>query len=365
MTSPPSQSAEPWTGRGSTSIIPPPDYWAHLIGVASAAQIEQLQDLSDRRLTEFTPSDLAPPKDTALELLARVAADGWLSQEQRQRCPNCDFELDKEQAGLPTCPSCDEGYSQHGGLTTETVYVRRLPWSRSVDWVVAIHGMNTHGAWQEEFSWHLATTWGRSVPVAIYKYGILRVGVISARRRRKLQNELRNKLAVLRDQAHAHGFSGKPDVIAHSFGTWLLGHLIENELTRKPDGQLRFGRIILTGSILAPDFDWKRLTDSELVEDVLNHSASKDRIVPLARFAIRDSGPSGRRGFEGDQIINVRTEGCGHSDLFSIDKCIEGGKCCQRCTGAANEVRHLDYFYKRYWRPFLTLPSQELRQLMG
>jgi hypothetical protein len=39
------------------------------------------------------------------------------------------------------------------------------------------------------------------------------------------------------------------------------------------------------------------------------------------------------------------------------------GKCCQHCTGAPDEIRHLEHFYKRYWRPFLTLPRQELRQL--
>jgi hypothetical protein len=133
-------------------------------------------------------------------------------------------------------------------------------------------------------------------------------------------------------------------------------------LIREPEEQLRFGRIILTGCILPPGFDWKRITDAGLVEDVLNHTANKDRIVPLARLAIRDSGPSGRRGFDGEQVINLCAEGCGHSDLFSIEKCLASGKCCQRCTGAPGETRHLEHFYTQYWRPFLTLPSQELRR---
>jgi len=33
---------------------------------------------------------------------------------------------------------------------------------------------------------------------------------------------------------------------------------------------------------------------------------------------IWDSGPSGRRGFDRDQVLNLRAEGYGHSDLFSI-----------------------------------------------
>lgn len=187
-------------------------------------------------------------------------------------------------------------------------------------------------------------------------------------RRRKLQHDLRDKLAALRDEAHAQGFSGKPDVIAHSFGTWLFGHLLEDELTRRPEERLRFGRIILTGCVLRPDFDWKKLKDAELVDDVLNHYGSKDPIVPLAHATIWDSGPSGRRGFDGDQVLNVRAEGCGHSDLFKIDKCVvyskdKGVVHAQRfqdCTGNGSAITHLEDSYKRYWRPFLTLPRHEL-----
>jgi hypothetical protein len=182
-------------------------------------------------------------------------------------------------------------------------------------------------------------------------------------RRRKLQHDLRDKLAALRDAANAQGFTGKPDVIAHSFGTWLFGHLLKDELARRPEEQLRFGRLILTGCVLRPDFDWKRIKEAGLVDDVLNHYGSKDPIVPLAHFAIWDSGPSGRRGFDGDQVLNLRAEGYGHSDLFSIEKCVVNGERLKDCTGAANEMSHLEHTYKRYWRPFLTLPRGELDRL--
>lgn len=342
------------------STVPPADYWEYLAGMMSRPHVEQLKVLSDERVNEFTPSDLPPPERTAVELLDRVAADGWLKRDQRPKCPKCDLALTKEAAAQTVCPACSESYSRHGGITMETVYVRKLAPSRDVDWVVAIHGMNTAGAWQEAFSWHLGTTWGRSVPVAVYKYGFVIAGVIMAWRRRKLHNNLRDKLAALRDEAHAQGFTGKPDVVAHSFGTWLFGHLLMHELTRAPEEQLRFGRIILTGCILRPDFDWKKIKDAKLVDDVLNHYGSRDLIVPLAHATIRDSGPSGRRGFDGNQVLNIRAEGCGHSDLFSIDKFFVNGKRFQDCTGSACEISHLEHSYKRYWRPFLTIPREEL-----
>lgn len=349
-----------WIGRGTTSIVPPVDYWAYLAGKLPGQQLEKLRLLSNERLSEFIPRALPPPENSAVELLDLVAADGWLERVKRQRCPSCDFELSLEQAALSVCPECNEAYGQHGGVTTETIYIRHLAPTRDVDWVVAIHGMNTTGAWQEVFSWHLATTWGRSVPVAVYKYGIVIAGVIMAWRRRKLQRDLRAKLAALRNEAQAQGFFGKPDVIAHSFGTWLFGHLLESELKRMPEERLRFGRIILTGCVLRPDFDWKKIKDAGLVDDVLNHYGSKDSIVPMAHMTIWNSGPSGKRGFDGDQVLNVRAEGFGHSDLFSIEKCVVNGTCFQHCAGDAGELSHLEYAYKRYWRPFLTLPREEL-----
>jgi hypothetical protein len=346
---------------GTTSSLPPPEYWKQL-AASTPEQRERLHALSDQRLNEFRASSLPPPIATAETLLETVAADGWLSPQQRLYCPLCEHPLDDREALNPVCPNCDAVFGEHGGVAAETVYVRHLPSVRTVDWVVAIHGMNTRGEWQEEFTWHFATTWGRSVPVAIYKYGTLRAGVLSPRHRQQLREQLRAKLLVLQAGARAHGFLGNPDVVAHSFGTWLLGHLLESELDRDPGERLSFGRLILLGSILPRDFDWVELQQAGVVEDVLNHCASEDKIVGLARFGIAGSGPSGRVGFTGEGAINVLSAGCRHSDLLSIDTCASDGRCCE-CTGAAMEAHALEHFYARYWRPFLTLPKTELRSL--
>lgn len=366
QSSPGKAEAGTFVGLGSTSILPPADYWESLAGVANKDQIEVLRRQSDKRLGEFIPDSLPPPGPAATELLERVAADGWLQPEKRRRCCNCDFELDPDQAAQLQCPECEQVFDQCGGVLVETVYVRHLAPSRNVEWVVAIHGMNTRGAWQEAFSWLLATTWGRSVPVAIYKYGKVITGVLLAFRRRKLQRTLRERLVGLRDEARAQGFTGKPDVIAHSFGTWLLGHLLEDELDRDADERLHFGRIILTGCVLPPDFDWKAIQGAKLAEEVLNHYGTRDRVVPLAHATIWDSGPSGRRGFDssgdsGGQVYNVRAEQFGHSDLFSIDKYVVNGQPFQK--NKEGGTRHLDDSYQRAWRPFLTLPSVELGRL--
>jgi hypothetical protein len=332
-----------WHNSGSTSVVPPSEYWTLVAANMPGPQVERLRELSDLRLNEFAPEDLPLPRATALVLLDRVAADGWLQRVERRRCPKCNYDLTTNEPSQVECPNCHVAYADHGGVISEIVFTRNLAIIRSVDWVVAIHGMNTAGSWQEVFSWRFSTTWGRSVPVAVYKYGIITAGVILPCRRRQLQDQLRSKLAALRDEARLRGFSGNPDIIAHSFGTWLLGHIILEELQRKPPEQLRFGRIILTGCVLRPDFDWATPRREGLVEDVLNHYGTRDNIVPLAHVTIWDSGPSGRRGFDGTQVLNVRADGSGHSDLLDIS--------------------NLPDSYQSYWRPFLTLPRSEFNRI--
>jgi hypothetical protein len=361
MTSVPSSGV--WNGKASTSTLPPASYWAHLAVTMPVLLVDALQKKSDLRLNEFNSVDLPLPRAGATALLERVANDGWLERRQRPRCPACKEVLSDEETAESACPRCNEPFSDHGGVSFEIIYVRKLSQGRDVDWVVAIHGMNTRGAWQEAFNWHFSTTWGQAVPVEIYKYGLVISGVIMFWRRRKLRNNLRQKLAVRFDEANRQGLAGKPDVIAHSFGTWLFGHLLEKELKRSPEERLKFGRIILTGCVLRPDFAWKSFKDAGLVDDVLNHCGTKDPVVPMAHATILDSGPSGRRGFDGNQIINVRAVGFGHSDLFSIEKFVVNGKFFQKPTGAAGEMNHLEYAYNRYWKPFLTLPGAELDAL--
>ncbi len=360
MTMPQSQAA---TGIGSTSFVPAEDYWTSLAQQLPDHPVGELRVKSNTRQNAFRPSDLPPPPLAAEVLLDRVAADGWIVKQIRRECPNCEFELFEADVAALVCPNCEEEYADHDGVVETVVYVRDVT-TRQVDWVVAIHGMNTRGAWQEEFSWYFGTTWGRSVPVSVYKYGKVITGLLLTWKRRKLQQKLRARLAALRDQAEGQGFTGRPDVIAHSFGTWLLGHVLLAELQRPEEERLRLGRLILAGCVLRPDFNWKAVKDAGLVDEVLCHYGTKDIVVPLAHFTIWHSGPSGRRGFDGDQVINVTAEGYGHSDLMSTDKCVIDGTHGQKCKAVnAERTTHLDHTYRTYWRPFLTRPATELAQL--
>jgi len=216
------------------------------------------------------------------------------------------------------------------------------PTRRTMGWLLLVHGMNTRGSWQQSLAFDVGLWSGTAVPTYVHKYGHIIVGVVLPWRRRKLKRTLKDRVDKLGAKAARQNLPAAPDVIAHSFGTWMLGHVLIDQLAKGPPYELQVGRVILTGSILRPDFPWTHLQDAGLCGDVLNHFAPSDRVVPLARWTISDSGPSGTRGFDlpaapcGDlAVINVSAP-FGHSAALS-DR--------QR---AAN--------YEKTWRPFLTNP---------
>lgn len=264
--------------------------------------------------------------DRAREVLEHLVQADVLTKAERTACPQCQQPLS---TGDEQCPRCQ--LDLVGLELSVTVSYRRVTArGRDVPWMVLIHGMNTRGAWQEEFSWRAAVLHGRSIPVFSYKYGVLRPGVCFASRRNRLVQrtiEMIRELAGDVEQVH---LGTRPDVIAHSFGTWLIAHALLEDPT------LAIGRLILTGSILPCDFEWNRVSGQHL--GVLNHCAEKDRVVRFARFFIADSGPSGVGGFSDDEICQVTTEAWGHRDYFK-------------------SKANLQRAFETVWTPFLTAPD--------
>jgi len=239
------------------------------------------------------------------------------------------MDLTDDETQSEACPNCHQQYAEYGGVQATDTFLYQEARSRDVAWVLALHGMNTRGPWQEEFNWRVSTAYGRSVPVAIYKYGRVRPGAIWLPSLHHKVKQLVTRIQTLNGDTRENGFDGPPDVIAHSLGTWLIGHALQW------NPSIRVGRVILTGSILRPNFDWDQLLARGQVEAVLNHYGSRDFWAGIAHFVIPDSGPSGRRGFDAAaDVTQVCAEGFGHSDFFT--------------------TKNLKTVFDTVWRPFLT-----------
>ena len=102
--------------------------------------------------------------------------------------------------------------------------------------------------------------------------------------------------------------------VGHSNGTYMLGH----SLARVP--AMAFDRIILVGSVLPRDYDWRKLFAYQ-VGKVTNHRAARD--VPVAilcnllrALGMKDVGTAGVDGFDqaGEEIEEIYYYDGGHSE---------------------------------------------------
>ncbi len=269
-------------------------------------------------------------------MLGELIALSWLTKRERSICPCCQQPLEEPLPDDGLCPRCHRALVDCDGPATEVIYLHEAPPPRIVDWVLTLHGMNTLGAWQEKLAWLIARTYGRAIPVAVYKYGVVRPGVLFRWRHRQLRDQVAERLRALSAEAGAAGYRPQPDVIAHSFGTLLLAQALTADET------LQVGRVILAGSILPPDFEWQPLIDRGQVEAVLNFYGTADFPVAVTHYLIPDSGPAGRRGFDKAGVVNVEAAGFGHSTVFG---------------------ERLDSVFDSTWKPFLQAADPDAAEI--
>ena len=248
-------------------------------------------------------------------LLERLSELGVLKKVLAFTCPNpqCKHPLAPSDVEMGECSNCGTTFKQIGKPPVETSQYRTSgAISRGVPWLFAVHGFNTVGEWQEEFSWRIANKYRRRAPVLNYKFGLVRISVLFRWRHRQLARQLGRQIKLAQAFATEGGIAEPPDVVLHSFGTLLFTTLLSLEEFK----DLTFGRVLLAGSIVRPDFDWGAHQQKGRIGAVLNHCGLRDWPVQIAVFAIPESGPSGHRGFDAPTVLNVRAEKYGHGTFF-------------------------------------------------
>jgi hypothetical protein len=105
-----------------------------------------------------------------------------------------------------------------------------------------------------------------------------------------------------------------PSVVAHSFGTYILG----NALLRYDT--IRFDKVILCGSILPVDFPWDKLIDRGQVQAVRHEYGARDPWVRLVHWFVGGTGSSGAEGFSRNhERLDQEAFQYDHSDYFGAD----------------------------------------------
>jgi len=190
--------------------------------------------------------------------------------------------------------------------------------------VVLLHGIRTQAEWAQKTAAILETDAAiRAVPIRYQFFDLLRFLIpISTFRSPPIQRVTK----LIRDE-----LSRNPthlSVVAHSFGTYILAKILENE------SDIKFHRVILCGSIISDSFEWEKYAhrisdDSDGDWKIVNDCGMRDILPVIAKSVTWGYGSSGRFGF-GHPRVKDRFFDIGHSDYFKEE------------------------FVKKNWLPFLS-----------
>ncbi|WP_447753339.1 hypothetical protein [Sphingopyxis fribergensis] len=287
-------------------------------------------------------------------LLDAAATAGMVQSVDVLRCPvaGCPGLLSPDDIANGICPRCETDLRELGD---DPIPARRYTTgtqpSRDIPWFIAIHGMNTLGDWQQEFSWQIATKLRYSAPVLIYKYGLIRASVLLRWRHRALARQLGNRIRDAAAQARRNQIAEAPDVLIHSFGSQLFRLVLEMD----EFADLTFGRVIAAGSVIRPDFDWTAQIAAGRIQSLLNHCAGKDLAVPLAQYFIPGCGPGGRHGFVDRSVTNISNPDFSHSSALRPEALAanlgRGGSWDRFLTAPPDKFGDVSRFLPGPWRP--------------
>ncbi len=181
--------------------------------------------------------------------------------------------------------------------------------------VVLIHGIRTAAGWRQRIGDEIeaADTSLTPVPVGYEFFDVIRFLLPKGPWRRWAAKTVWRKMKDL----HKNPNISQVSVIAHSFGTWIVGYLLENE-------DLDFHRVVLCGAVLDTRFDWDQVKkkivgppfqDAPNVR-VVNDCGTRDIWPIFAKFATWGYGVSGRWGFQ-NSLVRDRFHNLTHGDFFN------------------------------------------------
>lgn len=181
---------------------------------------------------------------------------------------------------------------------------------KSTDVIVLLHGIRTRALWYDT-----AKNLLRHIPtVEVHTIGYGRFDVLRFLlpfTRASVRRLVLKELNSIRWRYERQSQPIRMSVIAHSFGTYTIVKILEEE------DYIDLDTLVLCGSVLPSNYDFGAL-GRKVSNRIINDAGSQDIFPVLARLATVGYGDSGTFGFlKGlcrDRFFNFR-----HSDFFAAD----------------------------------------------
>jgi ribosomal protein S18 acetylase RimI-like enzyme len=176
--------------------------------------------------------------------------------------------------------------------------------------IITIHGIRKQEEWDLTFK-NLDAWSKKSVDIINFDYGFLSIwGFLNPRRRNRIIADFQKFYSE--QNFHSENL---PHVVCHSFGSYIFYQSILKY------SSIKFDKVILCGSILNHQLDWKPFIDSGQVQTIYNDYGILDWVVRHSRTVLKHGGKSGEVGFHNiappykSKVIN-RKNYFEHSDYF-------------------------------------------------
>lgn len=173
---------------------------------------------------------------------------------------------------------------------------------------VTLHGIRTHGEWQEKLKLLLDQNYD-NIKTEVLSFGFKDVFTfifpvfLKSRAKEYIKRQIDDLLPEYRSSIRI--------LVAHSFGTFIVANLLKSNPTYE------FDRVILCGSIVPEKFDWETLKNFPK-GGLINDCGSEDIWPVLAKAGGTDYGDSGISGFTSHKVDD-RYHKCGHDGFFDDD----------------------------------------------
>jgi O-acetyl-ADP-ribose deacetylase (regulator of RNase III) len=179
--------------------------------------------------------------------------------------------------------------------------------------VVIVHGIRTAAGWRDRIGNEIERADPHLTPIPI-GYGFFDVVrfILPGPWRTEAAETVWAKMKSVFDNPNLDRVS----IVAHSFGTWIVGYL----LTHK---EVRFHRVLLCGAILDTRYNWDKVMSKisgpvfpgAPTVRIINDCGTSDIWPMLARSATWGYGMSGRWGFQ-HALVRDRFHPVAHSGFF-------------------------------------------------
>jgi hypothetical protein len=174
--------------------------------------------------------------------------------------------------------------------------------------IISLHGIRTRGVWQKMLCPYVSERGWKYYPL---DYGYFTAPQLM------LPWCHDSKVNWFRSEYNriVEANSGlRPSVIVHSFGSLIVAMALEKF------HDIRLDKIVLTGSIIPADFNWRAILKRQQCSAVLNLKGSRDIWPKFARRFVPGAGDSGAAGFAKRAPVEEESyEKFTHSDAHAPD----------------------------------------------